>query len=81
MTKAIQIKKVGDPSVMEWSDVPFKKDGPKKGEVRIKHTAIGVNYIDTYHRSGIYPVGLPSVLGLEAVGVVVAVGYTPLWEY
>jgi len=74
MTKAIQIKKVGDPSVMEWSDVPFKKDGPKKGEVRIKNTAIGVNFIDTYHRSGVYPVALPCVLGLEGVGIIEKVG-------
>ncbi len=74
MTKAIQIKKVGDPSVMEWSDVTVKKDGPKKGEVRIKNTAIGVNFIDTYHRSGVYPVALPCVLGLEGVGIIEGVG-------
>ena len=74
MSKSIIIKKNGGSEVLEIEEYYLDSQGPKKGEVRIKHTAIGVNYIDTYHRSGIYPVGLPSVLGLEAVGVVVAVG-------
>ena len=74
MTKAIQIKEVGGPNVMEWVDSPIKKEGPGPGEVRIKNTAIGVNFIDTYHRSGVYPVTLPCVLGLEGVGIIEEVG-------
>ena len=57
---------------MQWVDVGLNAGGPKLGEVRIKHKAIGVNYIDTYHRSGLYPTIRPCVLGLEAVGEIVA---------
>lgn len=70
--KAIIIEKTGGPEVMENKDVNLADPGP--GEVRLRHTAIGVNYIDTYHRSGLYPVPLPSGIGLEAAGVVEAVG-------
>ncbi len=70
--KAIIIEKTGGPEVMDYKDVSLADPGP--GEVRVRHTAIGVNYIDTYHRSGLYPVPLPSGIGLEAAGVVEAVG-------
>ncbi|MBL8907740.1 MAG: quinone oxidoreductase [Rhizobiales bacterium] len=70
--KAIIIEKTGGPEVMEYKDVILAEPAP--GEVRLRHTAIGVNYIDTYHRSGLYPVPLPSGIGLEAAGIVEAVG-------
>ena len=70
--KAIQISETGGPGVMQLVDVDEVKPGP--GEIRIRHTAIGLNYIDTYHRSGLYPVPMPSGLGLEAAGVVVETG-------
>ena len=73
MTKEIIIKKTGGPDVMEWSENNIKPR-PNEGEIRIRHTAIGVNYIDTYHRDGTYPVVVPCVLGIEAVGKIVAVG-------
>ncbi len=72
MTKAITIQKVGGPDVMEWNDVQL--GAPAPGEVHIRHEAIGVNYIDVYHRTGAYPLPLPSGLGVEGAGVVVAVG-------
>lgn len=70
--KAIQISKTGGPEVLEWLDVHVPP--PAKDEVRIRHTAVGLNYIDTYHRAGLYPLHLPSGLGLEAAGIVEAVG-------
>lgn len=70
--KAIIFEKTGGPEVMELKDINLADPGA--GEVRLRHTAIGVNYIDTYHRSGLYPVPLPSGIGLEAAGVVEAVG-------
>jgi NADPH:quinone reductase len=70
--KAIRIAETGGPEVMQLVDVDLPPPGP--GEVRIRHTAIGLNYIDTYHRSGLYPVKLPSGLGLEAAGVVEETG-------
>lgn len=72
MTKAIRIEKMGGPEVMQLVDVDLPKPGA--GEVRIKHTAIGLNYIDIYHRSGLYPVALPSGLGDEAAGVIEEMG-------
>jgi NADPH:quinone reductase len=68
MTKAVRIEKTGGPEVMQLVNVDLPKPGAN--EVRIRHTAIGLNYIDTYHRSGLYPVKLPSGLGQEAAGVV-----------
>ena len=70
--RAIRFAKTGGPEVLtlETIDLP----APKPGQVRIRHTAIGVNFIDTYHRSGLYPVPLPSGLGLEAAGIVDALG-------
>ena len=70
--KAIRIETTGAPEVMKLVDVVVP--APKPGEVRLRHTAIGLNYIDTYHRSGLYPVSLPSGIGLEAAGVVEALG-------
>lgn len=70
--KAIRISETGGPEVMKLVDVDVPKPGP--GEVRVRQTAIGLNYIDTYHRSGLYPVPLPSGIGLEAAGVVEELG-------
>jgi len=68
----IRIARTGGPEVMELAAWP--SPDPGEGELRIRHHAIGVNYIDTYHRSGLYPVTLPSGIGLEGAGVVEAVG-------
>jgi NADPH2:quinone reductase len=62
---------------MQWEEVEVGEPGP--GQARVRHTAIGVNYIDTYHRSGLYPMPLPSGLGNEAAGVVEAVGAGVDW--
>jgi NADPH2:quinone reductase len=70
--KAIRIAETGGPEVMKLVDVELGKPG--RGEVRVRQTAIGLNYIDTYHRSGLYPVALPSGIGLEAAGVVEELG-------
>ena len=70
--KAVVISKTGGPEVLEIKDI--KLDDPKDGEVLIKQSAIGLNYIDTYHRSGLYPLPLPSGIGLEASGVIEKVG-------
>ena len=72
MVKAVRFEKPGDSSVLQLVDVDLPPPG--KGQVRVKHTAIGVNFIDTYHRTGLYPMPLPSGLGSEAAGVVEAVG-------
>jgi NADPH2:quinone reductase len=72
MTKAIRIHKHGPASAMKWEDVEVGK--PKKGEVRIRHTAVGLNFIDTYHRSGLYQLPMPQTLGMEGCGVVVELG-------
>lgn len=69
---AIRIHKYGGPEVLNFEVVDLPEPGP--GEVRIRHTAIGVNYIDTYHRTGLYPIELPTGIGSEAAGVVEAVG-------
>lgn len=72
MARVASFSKTGGPEVIEWIDVDLPAPGP--GEVRMRTTAVGLNYIDTYHRRGIYPVELPSGLGMEAAGVVEAVG-------
>lgn len=72
MTKAIRIHKTGGPEVLVYEDVDVGAPGP--GQARVKNNAIGLNFIDTYHRSGLYPLPMPSGLGLEAAGVVEAVG-------
>ncbi len=72
MPYAIQIKEIGDPDVMKIINTEIREPGP--GEVRINQSAIGLNFIDTYHRTGLYPVPLPAVLGMEAAGTIDAVG-------
>ncbi len=73
MTNAIRIHQTGGPEQMRWEEVTVATPGP--GQVLLRQTAVGLNYIDVYHRTGLYPVpSLPSVLGLEAAGVVEAVG-------
>jgi len=72
MPKAIRIYEQGPPEVMKWEDVELPPPGA--GEIRMRHEVIGLNYIDTYHRSGVYKVPLPSGIGSEAAGVVEAVG-------
>ena len=69
---AIRIAKQGGPEVMEWQSVETGEPG--QGQILIRHTAVGLNYIDTYQRSGLYPLTLPSGLGMEGAGVVEAVG-------
>lgn len=70
--KAIKFHKPGGQEVMQYEDIHL--DAPESGQVRLRHTAIGVNYLDTYHRSGAYPLPLPSGLGFEAAGIVEVVG-------
>lgn len=70
--KAVRIAANGGPDVITLADVETRE--PSAGEVRVKHHAIGVNFIDTYQRSGLYKIALPSPLGLEAAGVVDAIG-------
>ena len=72
MAKAIRFHATGGPEVLRYEDVEVGE--PKEGEARVRHTAIGVNYIDIYHRTGLYPLPLPSGLGVEGAGVVEAVG-------
>ncbi len=72
MVHAIRFQKTGGPEVLEWQEVDVGEPGP--GQVRIRHTAVGLNYIDTYQRSGLYPMPLPSGLGSEGAGVVEKVG-------
>ncbi len=69
--RAARITRTGGPEVIEWVDVDLPPPGP--GEVRMRNRAVGLNYIDTYHRAGVYPVDLPARLGSEAAGVVEAV--------
>ena len=72
MPKAVRFHKQGGPEVLQYEEVPVGDPGP--GQARIRHTAIGVNFVDTYQRSGLYPQQLPMVAGNEAAGVVEAVG-------
>jgi NADPH2:quinone reductase len=72
MNHHILFSATGGPEVLQWMEGPLPEPGP--GEVRVRHTAIGVNYIDVYHRSGAYPMPLPAVPGFEAAGVVEALG-------
>jgi NADPH:quinone reductase len=72
MTHAIRFHKPGGPEVLVWEEVNVGKPGP--GEVRIRHTAVGLNFVDIYNRSGLYPAPLPSGLGSEGAGVVEEVG-------
>ena len=72
MTRAIRIDEFGGPEVLQFREADI--GAPDPGQVRIAHTAIGLNMIDTYYRKGLYPISLPSGLGSEAAGVVVATG-------
>ncbi|SPK75307.1 Quinone oxidoreductase (plasmid) [Cupriavidus taiwanensis] len=72
MAKAIRMYEIGGPEVLRYEDAEVGDPGP--GEVRIRHVAVGLNYADTYFRNGTYPVPLPSGMGVEAAGVVQAVG-------
>ena len=72
MPHAIRIHQQGGPEVMQWEEVTLGDPGP--GQARVRHTAVGVNYLDTYHRSGLYKLSMPSGLGSEGAGIVEAVG-------
>ncbi|MET4897457.1 quinone oxidoreductase [Sphingomonadaceae bacterium jetA1] len=72
MEKTAFIDRTGGPEVIQWRE--HELPPPGAGEVRMRHHAVGLNYIDTYHRSGLYPIDLPGGLGSEAAGVVEAVG-------
>ena len=72
MTRAAIIRQHGGPDVIEWTDVDLPPPGP--GEVQVETRAVGLNFIDVYHRSGLYPGPLPGALGMEGVGVVTAIG-------
>lgn len=72
MDSGIRIHAFGGPEQMLWE--PLHVPPPARGELRLRHTAVGVNFLDCYHRSGLYPVPLPSGLGSEAVGIVEAIG-------
>lgn len=72
MVKAIQFHSTGGPEVLRWEEVTVGDPGPS--EIRVKHTAIGLNYIDTYHRTGLYPLPLPHGIGMEGAGHVTAIG-------
>ena len=72
MPRAIRIHGHGGPEVLSWDEVEV--GDPGSTEVLLRHTAIGLNFIDTYHRTGLYPLALPAVLGMEAAGVVSDMG-------
>ena len=72
MTYAIRIHQTGGPEVWSWE--PVELPAPAAGEATVRHAAVGLNFIDTYHRTGLYPLPLPSGIGLEGAGVVEAVG-------
>lgn len=71
-TKAMRIHQVGAPEVLTWESVDLPP--PAANEAQIRHRAVGLNYIDVYHRTGLYPLPLPSGIGLEGAGEVIAVG-------
>jgi NADPH2:quinone reductase len=74
MSRAIRMHSTGGPEVLQWEEVPVAMPGP--GQVRLRHSAIGLNFIDIYHRTGLYPLpgGLPATPGMEGAGVVTEVG-------
>jgi NADPH:quinone reductase len=72
MPHAIRIHNLGGPEVLRWEEIEVGEPGP--GEVRLRHTAIGLNFIDVYERTGLYPVTLPAVLGREAAGLIESLG-------
>ena len=71
-THAIRLHETGGPEVLRWEELDLPE--PQPGEARLRHMAVGLNYIDIYHRSGLYPLPLPSGLGMEGAGVVEAIG-------
>src|SRR6266540_2156283 len=72
MPKAIRIRETGGPEVLRLEEIAVPDPAP--GEARVRHAAIGVNFVDVYHRTGLYPLPLPSGLGVEGAGTVDAVG-------
>ena len=72
MAKVVRLLETGAPEVIRFENIEV--GDPAEGQARVRHTAIGVNFLDVYHRSGLYPLPLPSGLGSEAAGVVEAVG-------
>src|SRR5688572_27009365 len=72
MIKVVRIHETGGPEVLRWETIGLEPPGP--GEARVRHTAVGLNFIDTYQRSGLYPLPLPAILGEEAAGVVEEIG-------
>ena len=72
MTRAVKIKKNGGPEVLEIENINLDKQNPE--EVLIEQKAIGLNFIDTYHRSGLYPIQLPSGIGAEGAGIIKEIG-------
>ena len=72
MAKAVRFHETGGPDVLRYEDVEVGDPGP--GQVRLRHEAVGLNFADTYFRSGLYPVPLPAWMGVEAAGVVEAIG-------
>ncbi|ANY20364.1 Quinone oxidoreductase 1 [Tsuneonella dongtanensis] len=71
-TRQAIIEQTGGPEVIQWREIELPDPGP--GQVLVRHSAVGLNFIDTYHRSGLYPIDLPGTLGLEAAGTVEATG-------
>ncbi|XDF34075.1 quinone oxidoreductase [Paracidovorax avenae] len=72
MSLAVQIRQHGGPEELHLTDVPVGEPGP--GEIRIRHHAVGLNFIDVYHRTGLYPLPMPATIGMEGAGIVEAVG-------
>ena len=74
MAHAIRVHEQGGPEVMQWEDVPV--GDPGSGQARVRHTAIGVNFLDTYHRSGLYKLPLPTGIGFPGLFVARLIGVT-----
>ena len=72
MSKGIIIHAHGGPEVMRWEEVPVGKPGP--GQVRLRQTVVGLNFLDVYHRTGLYPTSLPTSIGSEAAGLIEEIG-------
>jgi len=72
MTHAIRIHKPGGPEVLQWEEISVGDPGP--GQIRLRHSAVGLNFIDVYHRTGLYPTPLPFIPGMEGSGTVEVVG-------
>src|SRR6185437_8669312 len=72
MPHAIRFHESGGPDVLRWEEVAVGQPGP--GQVRLRHEAVGLNFADTYFRTGLYPIPMPNGIGVEAAGIVTAVG-------